>query len=178
MSTMKGSDSTRLPPALLATLYRDSLTGGRGTTPETRQVAPSPKGETEGTPPSQGGFGRSVLILVSHADAEVIPDGELAFLTNILKACRLGLDDVLISNIHGLGPEGRKSLLDERKPAHLILFGMTPSDIPLPMSFPALKVQRHGPSQYLHAPSLHALQTDDAGKRSLWVALKQMFGIA
>lgn len=175
---MNGNESTRMPPALLASLYKDSLVGGRSPTPETMPLATSPTGVKEKTTPSLGGFGRSVLILVSHADAEVIPDGELAFLTNILKACRLGLDDVLIANIHGSDPEGRKSLLDERKPAHLVLFGMPPTEIPLPMSFPALKVQRHGSSQYLHAPALHDLQTDDKGKRSLWVALKQMFGIA
>ena len=168
---MTESDSTRLPAGLLASLYRNSLVGGASSPAMQAQAGqpdPGPVARQKGT---LGGYGKSVLVFVDHAGAAVMPDSELTFLMNILKACRLGMEDVLIANIHGLPAEERKSLLEARKPANLLLFGMEPAEIPLPMAFPPLKVQRHGPSQYLYAPALQTIQSDDAGKRALWASL-------
>lgn len=174
---MTESDRQRLPAGLLASLYRNSLVGG-APSPSMREATghrgPDPVAGLKGT---LGGYGRSVLVLVEHMGEAVMPDGELTFLMNVLKACRLRLEDVLIANVHGLPAEARKSLLETHKPANLLLFGMEPAEIPLPMSFPPLKVQRHGPSQYLYAPALQTVQGDDAVKRTLWASLKTMFGI-
>jgi hypothetical protein len=174
---MTESERTRLPAGLLASLYKSSLVGG-APSPAMDAEAGNPSVETQSAEKtSLGGYGRSVLLLVDHAGDPFMPEAELTFLTNILKACRLGMEDVMIANIHGMSAEDRKSLLEDRKPHNLILFGVEPAEIALPISFPPLKVQRHGPSQYLHAPSLQALQGDDTAKRGLWASLKSMFGI-
>ena len=175
---MSDSEKTRLPPTLMASLYRDSLIRSTPSEGKSHTEAPSGMGDPSSQTPALGGFGKSVLVLVSHPGGAVMPDAELAFITNILKACRLGMEDVLLANAHGMDAAERKSFAESRRAAFLVLFGLEPADVALPMSFPPMKVQRHGQSQYLHAPALRALQTDDAGKRMLWGALRQMFGIS
>lgn len=174
---MTENDKTKLPPALLASLYRHSLVEGRPSEPA-KDVAPPPLKEgPDAGPPALGGFAGSVLVLVGYEGTEAIPGADLELLMKILKACRLGMDDVLVANVHGLDPEGRRSLIEGRRASSLLLFGMGPAEVGLPMDFPAMKVQRHGQARYLHAPALPALQKDDGGKRVLWGALKQMFDI-
>ena len=125
-----------------------------------------------------GGNGKGVLILVDQPDDNVIPQPELEFLMNILKACRLGEPDVLIANLHGTDEKRHDALAARWKASSVILFGLGPSDISLPLAFPPYRVQRHGQTQYLHAADLKTLRSDDAGKRALWAALRGLFGIA
>lgn len=124
-----------------------------------------------------GGNGKKVLILVDQPCENVLPQAELGFLMNILKACRMEEPDVLIANLHGTDDRNYDSLVARWKPSSVILFGLAPSDISLPLAFPPCRVQRHGQVQYLYATDLKTLGSDDAGKRALWAALRSLFGI-
>ena len=162
----------------MASLYKDSLVAPKGGEGRKKKAGGEVRESPNEEEASIGGNGKGVLILVDNPGTAILPDSDLEFLLNILKACRFGLDDVAIANLQRIGDRRYGSLIDRWKPDFIILFGRDPAEISLPLAFPAFRVQRHGPVQYLHAPDLMSLKSDDAGKRSLWVSLKQMFGIA
>ena len=59
----------------------------------------------------------------------------------------------------------------------VFVFGVTPGDINLPLSFPHYQVQQFKNQQYLSAPPLIELQHDKAEKTKLWNCLKKIFSI-
>ena len=163
---MRTSDdgSRRLPGWLLARLYPDGLI----TAP-----APAPAGApAAGT---LGGNARQVLVLVCHPGATVLPDADLAFLLNILKACRLGLPDVRVVNTALVPEAGHEALARDHRPRTALLFGVTPADIGLPLPLPAYQVQAFQDVRYLCGPALGALSADADAKRRLWAGLRQLF---
>jgi hypothetical protein len=57
------------------------------------------------------------------------------------------------------------------------MFEITPTGLGMPINFPPFQVQAFKDCRYLQAPSLHLIEADVALKKSLWAALKNMFGI-
>jgi DNA polymerase III psi subunit len=93
-----------------------------------------------------------------------LPEDQLALLTKILQAIRLRLEAVRI--LHQ--KEFDLSEFDE-KPALLIGF-VTP-----PKGVPAYEVYRTSQTAMVFSDSLAVLVGDDAAKRKLWGALKDLF---
>lgn len=163
---MRTSDdgSRRLPGWLLALLYPDGLISA---------PAPARAGATAAA--TLGGNARQVLVLVSHPGDAVLPDADLAFLLNILKACRLGMPDVRVVNTT-LAPEAdHTALTRDHLPRTALLFGVTPADIGLPQQFPAYQVQTYQDVRYLCGPGLGELSADADAKKRLWAGLRQLF---
>jgi hypothetical protein len=120
---------------------------------------------------------KAILLLVSYPEAAFLPDAELAFLTNILAACKLGLADVAILNLGRT--EGRlpEEALDLLAPRQVLLFGIEPLQIGLPIQFPPYQLQPFNGRTYLVSPELSALEGDKALKLKLWNCLKTLFDI-
>lgn len=101
-----------------------------------------------------------------------------SFLANILKACRLTFDDTAIVNMKGetISITQIKARL---KPTIVLLFGITPLDISLPVNFPPFKIQAYDSVQYLSVPDLKSMveESDNAKllKSKLWLCLKELF---
>ena len=86
--------------------------------------------------------------------------------------------DVAIVN-HAVVPVVIEPLKQQLQPKYVLLFGVEPGVIQLPISFPAFKEQPYAGSTYLFTPSLNQLnqENDEAKqqKRKLWDCLKRMF---
>lgn len=164
------------------------------TPPVTAKPAPvtQPEPSVQPTPPSAttlsepasykllGNHRRKVTIIVDSPGSAFLPDDQLGFLSKILEACRMNIGDVAIVNHHTL-PVTINTLRGQLQPVNIILFGVDPTAIRLPINFPAFKLQPYDNCTYLYAPSLQQMvgNTPDAKllKSKLWVCLKTLFDV-
>jgi len=175
----------QLTQAALAGLYKNHLV-------ESGEIAPAPVGEIptdslkmpvqvkkEATRSikSLGNNERKVLILVHYPDVVFLPDEELKFLTGILAACKLSIADVAIVNLHHCKGTGYKELLTCFNSTKMLLFGLEPATISLPMSFPSFQLQAFNGTTYHWSPDLGKMENDRALKTQLWNNLKKLFTI-
>lgn len=158
-----------LPASTVAELYRSSLVI------PTDKKADIPGYAESDAPKWLGNNKKNVLILVKHEDAIHLPDADLELLTTILTACKLSLEDVAILNLQSQAAFDYKNAQQLLKPAQLILFGIEPSSIGLPLSFPHFQIQAFQQTSYLFSPTLAMVGTDRALKTSLWQSLKLLF---
>ena len=123
-----------------------------------------------------GGNQKHILVIVSHSAVPFLPDAELSFLTNILAACKLSIADIGIINNTTVGQTDLQNLIDSEA-KNILLFGVEPLSIGLPINFPAFQLQQFNKRTYLHAPALSEIENDKAVKSRLWTSLRAMFGI-
>jgi hypothetical protein len=160
-------------------------------TPEpaaTAQTVPSAPAKTSSpkTPTPQapikclGNNRRNITLLVQAPTSPFLPDNQLAFLTKILEACRVTLADVAIVN-HAAAPVTITELKQQLQPKIILLFGLEPAAIRLPINFPAFRPQDYDGCTYLSAPGLEQLvpNTEESKllKSKLWVCLKTIFDV-
>jgi hypothetical protein len=157
-----------LPGFLLRDLYKETLV-------ELYEIQQSADKKPELKDYALGNNQKQVLILVSYADIEVIPDTELSFLLTILNACKLTLNDVVIVNFTTQENITYQKLVQEFKPKVVLLFGVKQASISMPVLFPDFQVQSFMDIRFLSSPPLQNLQQDDTIKRKLWTGLKQLF---
>lgn len=145
------------------------------THPVTAEVN-NPPGKTVSVK-SLGNNRKKILVLVNYPDAEFIPDDTLSFMTGILEACKLSLDDVALVNLFHYPEIGYKQLLTEYKSRIVLLFEAEPASLGLPMSFPHYQLQNFAGNTFLYAPSLNQLENNKLEKSKLWVCLKRLFNL-
>jgi hypothetical protein len=125
-----------------------------------------------------GNNSKKILIIVRHPEEVFLPERHLEFLIRLLAACKLNIGDVAIVN-DGYRTANINILKQQLSPDKVILFGIDPTEIQLPLTFPQFKMQNYANSTYLSVPSLdilnHAVE-DKLIKTKLWVCLKSMFG--
>ncbi len=121
-----------------------------------------------------GGNGRHLLIVVRSQEASFLTDDSLAFLTTVLSACMLNLEDVAIINWERNQAEA-DDITDSLKVNIALLFGVDPLTYGLPMNFPPFQAQVFKRATYLHAPALDVIQSQPPLKKELWNALKLLF---
>jgi len=148
---------------------------------------PDPEPVIEKTPPKQAdlppykilGNNKKQIVVVVNCPGDVfVPEGDLQFLTKMLDACKLNMADVAIVN-HATAAVQIDRLKIQLQPKFLLLFGVEPDIIQLPINFPSFKEQPYAGTTYLFTPALSDLnqETDQAKglKRKLWDCLKRMF---
>jgi hypothetical protein len=155
----------------------------------------SPAGNAQGTSPAGanvqetapaagykylGKNQKQITIIIHSPGIAFLPDDQLTVLTKMLEACRMNIGDVAIIN-HASLPVVINVLREQLHPAIILLFGIQPVDIRLPINFPAFKLQVYDDCTYLYAPSLADLvpPTEESKllKSKLWVCLKDLFKI-
>jgi hypothetical protein len=123
---------------------------------------------------------RKITILVDSPGTSFLPDDHLTFLTKILEACQMNIGDVAIVN-HAQSPVIVTELRRQLQPAVILLFGVDPVAIKLPIQFPVFKQQAYDQCTYVSAPTLKELvQPTQEGKllkSKLWVTLKTLFNV-
>lgn len=198
----------KLPGFVIADLYRNSLIEPEGYMPREEAQAPviaepepvvakpptvakpaepAPVPVIEKTPPKPanlppykvlGNNKRHISIVVNYPNEVFIPEADLQFLTKMLGACKLNMADVAIVN-HATAAVAIERFKTQLQPAFLLLFGVEPDVIQLPINFPSFKEQPYAGTTYLFTPALDQLnqETDQAKllKRKLWDCLKRMF---
>ena len=124
-----------------------------------------------------GDYKKSILIIVRYDNSPHLPDQQLDFLSAVLTACKLSVGDVAVINIANAPSATYKALQERFKSRFTVLFGLTPQQLEMPLSFPEFQVQAFNNCTYLHAPALEALEADKVLKSKLWVCLRKMFGV-
>lgn len=169
-------NTIQLSPLVIGEWYKDALLTSHDAPPA---VKPAPAADT----PQYKILGKNakkITILVHSPGVPFLPDNQLAFLTKILEACRMNIGDVAIVNT-ATAPVTIAAIKQQLTPAAVLLFGLEPTAIKLPINFPLFKVQPYDDCSYLSAPPLTGLvqQTEESKllKSKLWVCLKTLFNV-
>lgn len=118
---------------------------------------------------------KHVLIVVDYEGAAYLPDDELAFLTKMLTACKLGLGDVAIVNSAHYPKYSSADYLRQFRSQQVLLFGRDPESFGLPLAFPQFQVQAFAGVTFLSSPPLGEMMDNTALKSTLWASLKRIF---
>jgi hypothetical protein len=167
-----------LTPQLLTDLYANALI-------ETHAIAvPNSMLHAESEKPAKsspinylGSNRKHILVIVNDDRVSYLTDEELTFLTKVLNACELGLEDIAIINWSHLTKKEYQWLVDELQSKKVLLFNLTPIEFGLPLHFPPFQTQDFDQRTYLQAPSLASIEQDVTAKKQLWTALKKIFAI-
>lgn len=115
-----------------------------------------------------------VLVFLHQAQRD-LPATQSALLDAILTACKLNSAAVMVYSKNEIHTVSLQTMIEKHQPQKIILFGVDPAAIGLPIHFPVFQIQSYQQVQYLHAPSLQELETDKQQKIQLWQKLKQLF---
>lgn len=163
-------DNIQLSPFLIQELYKNSLV-------EFESSKPLKKAESEIPINILGNNRSNVVILIENSETVYLPDDQLNFLLGILSACKLTMEDVALININKNKAINYKSIALELKAEKIILFGVSPDQIDLPLEFPFYQIQQYDKQTYVTAAKLPDIEKDKAEKTKLWNCLKQVFAI-
>ncbi len=164
---MDQQETIKLPVAVLSDLFNNCLVDLKDPVTTSNLPAVEPAETLTGLPVD--------TVVVSLAEGKELPSQQLDFLNNIMKACKLEQSDyAIISNKQNDLPD-YKAIFNQFKQKQLILFGIDPAAIGLPINFPHFQVQSFQQVRYLAAPKLDTIETDKALKMQLWQCLKQLF---
>ena len=120
---------------------------------------------------------KKISIIVDHAEVIYLPDDELNFLLGILSACKLSMADVALLNCSKNPPVAYKDISEQLSAEKVLLFGIEPSRLELPLQFPHYQIQNYNNQVYLSSPALKVLADNKEEKIKLWGCLKQVFTI-
>lgn len=124
-----------------------------------------------------GGNKQHIILLVYNPDTAFVTDQQLTFLSGILNACKLTLEDIGLLNIASSPSVSYKKISDTFNPRIVIMFGISPDHIELPFVMPAFQRQSYNNQVYLAVPSLTDLENDRELKKKLWTVLQQIFSL-
>ena len=163
----------QLPATAIANLYRFSLIE----TNETPAKTETSIIVSDSNDKYLGENKKNILVVVDYSNAVYLPDEELAFLTNMLVACKLSLADVAIINRDSYKEKSYKELISRFKSRIVFLFGIEPVSFGLPVSFPHFQIQPFATATFLFSPALEECNKDTLLKSKLWVCLRRIFAI-
>lgn len=180
-------EKIQLPDFLLADLFKGTLVDLDTSTLITQ---PSPSEEQDSSSEDTAIFSekikflgkneKRIIIIVNQPQAAFLLDDDLAFLTNILKACKLDLNDIAIIN-NSKDEIDYDSIKEQLKAEIIILFDVEPSAIKLPFMIPAFQIQKYAGCTLMVSPPLHLLNKSNNDskvlKTKLWISLKKVFNI-
>ncbi len=126
---------------------------------------------------SLGSNEKNILIVVSNSDAVYLPDNDLNFLTGVLGACKLSLADVAVVNRFHYPEAGYKELIAYFKSRVILLLGVEPAAMGLPINFPHYQLQAFQNNTFLFTPPLEEIEKDKLEKSKLWISLKRLFNV-
>lgn len=163
-------DNIQLPASILAGLYNKSLYDLNPYEPE--QIS-----TLDNNISFLGDNIKRITILVDDKEAIYLADDQLSFLLGILTACKLTMADVAVINLDKNKLCTYKEISNTLKPEKVLLFGLSPDTVGLPLQFPHYQIQHFNNQVYLSSASLLQLQADKAEKMKLWNCLKKIFSI-
>ena len=118
---------------------------------------------------------KHITILVNDEKNAFLDESELELLVNILRACNIYMADVSLININQSVNVKYENIQSQLKPAIILFFGVDPSKLDFPLSFPHYQVQEYNNQVYLSAPDLATLTVQIEEKKKLWGSIKNIF---
>lgn len=120
---------------------------------------------------------KGVALIVNSPEFLYLAEEELNFLLGILSACRLTMADVALINKEKNDSLNYRDITQQLGAEKIILFGVDPEAIGLPLQFPHYQLQSFNNQVYVSSASLNELQRDKKEKLNLWNSLKKLFSL-
>ncbi|MEY2836072.1 MAG: hypothetical protein RLZZ557_1734 [Bacteroidota bacterium] len=158
---MNQQERIKLPKAVISSLYKDVLVADQS--PITRAPQDSKK--------------HIQAVIIAGSETLTVPDEQLTFLMSILKACKLDRSETAIITDKHASAVGLSALELAFETKTVILFGLTPNILALPIHFPAFQIQAFQGYNFLWAPGLADIASDKQLKVTLWHCLQKLFNI-
>ncbi|PUZ24828.1 hypothetical protein DCC81_10890 [Chitinophaga parva] len=171
-------------PYFLARIYQHQaiIPGEKPAAPAIGATAPATPKVTEAPaaalPPVKflGDNQKKIVLLISNANEVYLNDALFHLLTNILNACKLGMQDVALVNLHAY-PGATFTALQQAVPMqYCIFFGVDPATLAL-QGVERYQVSQAGHTSLLYSHDLAVIAEDKVMKGRLWNSLKQLLGI-
>jgi hypothetical protein len=124
-----------------------------------------------------GGRSKPILVVVKQVAAPFLTDEDLPFLTRLLNACKLTLEDVAVFNTATYPTARPDEVLSFFSPRIVLCFGITPDEWGLPVDFPRYQLQALKECTFMHAPALSQLAADTEERKQCWGSLKRLFNL-
>ena len=124
-----------------------------------------------------GGRAKPILLVVKQDSAPFLTDEDLQFVTRMLNACKLTLEDVAVLNTATYPQIQQEELLTFFSPRMLLCFGVTPAQLGLPVDFPRYQLQAWKGCTFMHAPAFTQLATDKEERKQCWASLQRLFNL-
>ncbi|MCW3119547.1 MAG: hypothetical protein JWM28_3629 [Chitinophagaceae bacterium] len=171
----------KLEPSVISDLYKKTLVESDTPGLPEKKVIPTVVDESEkksaGSLHFLGENKKNILVLVSYNLVNYLPDEELAFLTNMLSACQLGIADVAILNVDKAPALSYMEITGKLNSRIILLFGIAPSSLDLPIDFPHFQVQSFNNTTILYTPLIEDIKNNKIFKSKLWVCLRKIFNV-
>lgn len=119
---------------------------------------------------------KNILLLIQNEKEAYLSEETFNLLTNILNACKLGMQDVALINTAKYPGIRLQDFLSKVPARQVIYFAISPEALGLP----PMETYRIGTYQgisVLMSDDLQLIATDKTLKGRLWMCLKQLFGI-
>jgi hypothetical protein len=171
-------------PQIATTAPTPPIATATPTPPIATTAPPTPPAVTSPTEPAPykflGNNRKQIAIIIHSPGTAFLPDNQLSFLTKILEACRMNIGDIAIVNT-ATTPILIAQLRQQLNPNTVLLFGLEPVTIKLPINFPLFRLQPYDACTYLSAPALSLLVENSEEskllKSKLWICLKTLFNV-
>lgn len=158
---MTENTGIKLPIEVLSGLYKNCLVS----------IPDATSMEGSGTSVKQ----KADAIVITSYRGNPLPAGQQVFVQNILKACKLDPNKIPVLKADDPLTANYQSIHDAFECSKVLLFGLSATEIALPIRFPTYQIQTFQGVQYLCADTLEALEQDKNLKAALWKSLQQLF---
>lgn len=160
-------DQLQLDPYLLARIYTQPIIPGKST-PVVNEQNPLPKvkflGENQ----------KNIVLFIQNENGAYLNDELFNLLTNILNACKLGMQDVALVNTAQAPASSLTMWQQAINMRQCVFFGITPANLGLE-PLPAYQIHTAAGVQLLFSDTLETIAIDKLLKGKLWNGLKQLF---
>lgn len=126
------------------------------------------------TIPFKGKNKKRILWVVYEPEQSYLSDTDFDFLSQIITACKMNMDDVALINA-ATKDFSVAEVLDQLNPVTLIFCGVPHTFLPFPINEYIL--YPHQKRNYFVCDSLNELQHDKVKKSKLWLVLKEILAI-
>lgn len=162
-------DQLQLDPYILARIYTQPIVPGKNAPVAVEQkTLPEVKflGENQ----------KNIALFIQNESEAYLNDELFNLLTNILNACKLGMQDIALINIAKY-PAMPFTAWQAAVPMRQgVLFGIPPSSLGLE-DIPSYQVMQVTGCQLLCSDTLENIALDKVLKGKLWMGLKQLLGV-
>jgi hypothetical protein len=120
---------------------------------------------------------KGIVIVVQEASVIYLTDAQMDFLIKVIAACQLSLDDCAVVNL-AHQPADYLTLETQLNASVVLMLGVSPQQVNLPLAFPAYQVQAYRNARYVHSEPVNVLMASIEEKRKFWGTLKMVFNLA
>lgn len=166
---MSNFKSIQLPVALLAGLYKDCLVDGAVASPIENTLP-----HTTPVSTAQETTQKNTVVVVAYP-LEKLSAAHATLINAMLSACRLAENEVEIIPLSRPFPADLEKKITSFNAKKIMLFGLAPSDLRLPVNFPPFQIQAFDQRTYLFVPALEKVEQDKSLKIQLWKCLQQLY---